>query len=69
MKQNTVLSPISKQEICHNTLNIDTFLIKNNIISLLGHRACSSTMLFVVSYGIYPIFIQNMTLNLTFWNF
>ena len=26
----------------------------------MGHRTCSSTMLFVVSYGIYPIFIQNI---------
>ena len=35
----------------------------------MGHTACSSTMLFVVSYGIHPIFIQSMNFNFTFWYF
>ena len=35
----------------------------------MGHRTCSSTMLYVISYGSYPICIQYMNLNLTFWYF
>ena len=35
----------------------------------MGRRTYSSTMLFVVSYSVCPIFIQNVNLNLTFWYF
>ena len=47
---------INKNKLLANT-------IYHNIVTN-ETQTCSSTMLFVISYGIYPIFIQNMNIKL-----